>query len=168
MIVSPCTAKEIDVVLHISYSWVKIRLQTKNQLPRLPGTGLIVITSVVWWWCHVCFFTNYNTTPTKVVLSCFGLLVGFWQYGTWSHRTQYNTIATHTCIARDKYWKHLFCLTQHNKEDKHSALKFETTLKTPFWSSEVNALGHYKHNTVATQLLMLFYSLFLCFLKKVK
>ena len=27
--------------------WVKIRLHTKNQLPRLPGTALIVITSVV-------------------------------------------------------------------------------------------------------------------------
>ena len=24
-------------------------------------------------------FTDYNTTPTKVVLSCFGLLVGLWQ-----------------------------------------------------------------------------------------
>jgi hypothetical protein len=27
----------------------------------------------------VVFFTDYNTTP-KVVLSCFGLLVGLWQY----------------------------------------------------------------------------------------
>jgi hypothetical protein len=26
------------------------------------------------------FFTDNNTTPTKVVLSCFGLLVGLWQY----------------------------------------------------------------------------------------
>jgi hypothetical protein len=25
------------------------------------------------------FFTDNNTTPTKVVLSCFGLLVGLWQ-----------------------------------------------------------------------------------------
>ena len=25
------------------------------------------------------FFTDYNTTPTKVVFSCFGLLVGLWQ-----------------------------------------------------------------------------------------
>jgi hypothetical protein len=24
-------------LLHISISWVKIRLQTENQLPRLPG-----------------------------------------------------------------------------------------------------------------------------------
>jgi hypothetical protein len=28
------------------------------------------------------FFTDNNTTPTKVVLSCFGLLVGLWQYLT--------------------------------------------------------------------------------------
>ena len=26
------------------------------------------------------FFTDNNTTPTKVVLSCFSLLVGLWQY----------------------------------------------------------------------------------------
>jgi hypothetical protein len=30
-------------------------------------------------WCGGGFFTDYNTTPTKVVLSCFGLLVGLWQ-----------------------------------------------------------------------------------------
>ena len=30
-------------------------------------------------WCGG-FFTDYKTTPTKVVLSCFGLLVGLWQY----------------------------------------------------------------------------------------
>jgi hypothetical protein len=36
---------------------------------------------VWWWWCGGGgFFTDYNTTPTKVVLSCFGLLVGLWQY----------------------------------------------------------------------------------------
>ena len=29
---------------------------------------------MVWW-----FFTDYKTSPTKVVLSCFGLLVGLWQ-----------------------------------------------------------------------------------------
>jgi hypothetical protein len=45
-------------------------------------TGLIVISpGVVVWWCGVVvFLTDYNTTPTKVVLSCFGLLIGFWQY----------------------------------------------------------------------------------------
>jgi hypothetical protein len=37
---------------------------------------------VVWWWCGGGFFlTDNNTTPTKVVLSCFGLLVGLWQLG---------------------------------------------------------------------------------------
>jgi hypothetical protein len=30
------------------------------------------------WWCGG-FFTDNNTTPTKVVLSCLGLLVGLWQ-----------------------------------------------------------------------------------------
>jgi hypothetical protein len=38
---------------------------------------------VVWWWCGggvvVVCLTDNNTTPTKVVLSCFGLLVGLWQ-----------------------------------------------------------------------------------------
>jgi hypothetical protein len=33
------------------------------------------VVVVVWW-----IFTDNNTTPTKVVLSCFGLLVGLWQY----------------------------------------------------------------------------------------
>jgi hypothetical protein len=43
------------------------------------GGGVVV----VWWGCGggvVVFFTDYNTTPTKVVLSCFGLLVGLWQF----------------------------------------------------------------------------------------
>ena len=31
-----------DFFLHISSSWVKIRLHTKNQLPRLPGSTLKV------------------------------------------------------------------------------------------------------------------------------
>jgi hypothetical protein len=44
----------------------------------LPGTAQIVITSGVVLWCGG-FFTDYNTTPTKVVLSCFGMLVGLWQ-----------------------------------------------------------------------------------------
>jgi hypothetical protein len=66
------------LIFHISSSWVKIILHTKNQLTRLPGTALIVITfSVVV--VVVVFFTDNNTTPTKVELSCFGLLVGLWQ-----------------------------------------------------------------------------------------
>jgi steroid 5-alpha reductase family enzyme len=57
-------------------------LHTKNQLPRLPGTALNVMTL---WWCGVVvvvvvFLTDNNNTPTKLVLSCFGLLVGLWQY----------------------------------------------------------------------------------------
>ena len=35
--------KNVDVVFHISSSWVKIRLHTKNQLPRLSRTAVIVI-----------------------------------------------------------------------------------------------------------------------------
>ena len=50
--------KNIEVVFHFSSSLVRIRLHTKNQLPRL---------SV---WCGG-FFTDYNTTPTK--LFCFVL-----------------------------------------------------------------------------------------------
>jgi hypothetical protein len=48
----------------------------------LPGIARIVITSGVVVWCgggSGGFFTDNNTTPTKVVLSCFGLLVGLWQ-----------------------------------------------------------------------------------------
>jgi hypothetical protein len=34
----------------------------------------------VWWWCWCgASFTDYNTIPTTVVLSCFELLVGLWQ-----------------------------------------------------------------------------------------
>jgi hypothetical protein len=40
----------------------------------------VVVVVWWWWWCGGGgFFTDYNTTPTKVVLSCFGLLVGLWQ-----------------------------------------------------------------------------------------
>ena len=35
--------------------------------------GVVVV------WCGGGFFTDNNTTATKVVLSCFGLLVGLWQ-----------------------------------------------------------------------------------------
>jgi hypothetical protein len=69
--------KKVEVVFHISYSWVKIWLNTKNQLPWLPGTALNVIQPWWWWWF---FLTDNNTTSTKVVLSCFGLLVGLWQH----------------------------------------------------------------------------------------
>ena len=34
--------KNIEVVFHISSSWVKIRLHTENQLPRLSGSALKV------------------------------------------------------------------------------------------------------------------------------
>ena len=80
--------RNIEVVFHISSSWVKIRLHTENQLLRLSRTALIVMKPgvvVVWWWWWWCgggggFFTDNNTTPTKVVLICFGLLVGLWQF----------------------------------------------------------------------------------------
>ena len=45
--------EKIEVVFHISSSWVKIKLHTKNQLPGLPRTALIVMgpgVVVVWWW----------------------------------------------------------------------------------------------------------------------
>ena len=50
---------KIDVIFHISFIWIKLGLHAKNQLPRLPGTALIVISPgvvvVVWWWCGVFF-----------------------------------------------------------------------------------------------------------------
>jgi hypothetical protein len=45
----------------------------------LSRTGLIVIIPDVVVCCGG-FITDYKTTPTKVVLSCFGLLVGLWQF----------------------------------------------------------------------------------------
>ena len=84
MITRDATAsKNIEVVFQISSSWVKIRLHTKNQLPMLSKNALIVmipgvVVVVWWWWCG--FLTDYKTTPTKVVLSCFGLLVGLCQF----------------------------------------------------------------------------------------
>ena len=55
--------QNIEVIFHISSSWIKIRLHTKNQLPRLPITKLRSSSwvawkclksfcgVVVWWWC---------------------------------------------------------------------------------------------------------------------
>jgi hypothetical protein len=42
-------------------------------------TALIVINPgvVVWWWF---ILTDNSATPAKVVLSCFGLLFGLWQF----------------------------------------------------------------------------------------
>jgi hypothetical protein len=75
---------EIEVVFHILSRWGKIMLHTQNQLPRLPRTaqivmipGVVVLCGVVW--CGMVFLTDNNTNPTKIVLSCFGLLVGLWQ-----------------------------------------------------------------------------------------
>jgi hypothetical protein len=65
----------MQVVFHISSRWVENRFHTENQLSRLPGTAQILITSGVVWCCGG-FFTDYDTTPTKVVLSCFVSLVG--------------------------------------------------------------------------------------------
>ena len=60
----------IEVVFHISSSWVEIRMYTKNQLPRLPETAWIVMGPSVVVWCGG-FLADYNTTPTK--LFCFVL-----------------------------------------------------------------------------------------------
>ena len=47
--------------LHISFSWVKIRLHTENQLPRLPGSDLKVCVVVVVGWVPL----DYVVTPTS-------------------------------------------------------------------------------------------------------
>jgi hypothetical protein len=58
----------------------------------------------VWWWCGG-FFTDYNTTPTKVVLSCFGLLVvitSWWCGGVvvvGGFFTDYNTKPTKVVLS---------------------------------------------------------------------
>jgi hypothetical protein len=44
--------------------------------------GVVWCDGVVWF-----FSTDNNTTPTKVVLSCFGLLVGLWQYVAYQENT---------------------------------------------------------------------------------
>ena len=65
--------KKIEVVLNISSSWVKIRLHTENQPPRIqiawncsncndPRCGVVVVV----WWCG--FLTNYNTKLGDFVL----------------------------------------------------------------------------------------------------
>jgi hypothetical protein len=60
-----------------------MRFHTENQLPRLSRTALFVMGPGVVWWCGGGvgggFPTDNNTTSTKVVLSCFGLLVELWQ-----------------------------------------------------------------------------------------
>jgi hypothetical protein len=53
--------KKMEVVFHILSRWSKIMLHTQTQLPMLPKTARNVII------------------PTKIVLNCFGLLVGLWQ-----------------------------------------------------------------------------------------
>jgi hypothetical protein len=63
-------------------SSIPLQIEEKNQLPKLSRTALIVIIPcavVVVWWIGG-FITDYKTTPTKVVSSYFGLLVGLWQH----------------------------------------------------------------------------------------
>ena len=47
---------EVMIFLHISSSWVKIRLHTENQLPRLPGSALKVPGGV-----HYGYKVRYTT-----------------------------------------------------------------------------------------------------------
>jgi hypothetical protein len=47
---------------HLS-SWVKIRLHTENQLPRLPGSALKVPG---WWWVVVASYPLLSQTPSPV------------------------------------------------------------------------------------------------------
>ena len=78
--------KNMEVIFHIWTCWVKSKLHAENYLHGLPGTAQIVMSPgvvvvvVVWWWCGgvLFFLTDNNTTLTKVVLDCFGLLVGLW------------------------------------------------------------------------------------------
>ena len=67
--------KKIEVVFHISSSWVRIRLHTKNQLPRLSRSGLKFNHSgvvwwggVVWWWFFVSIIIPHQ--PSCFVLFC--------------------------------------------------------------------------------------------------
>jgi hypothetical protein len=47
------------------------------------------VVLVVWWF----FLTDNTTTPTKVVLSCFGLLVGLWQLYVFFHPFSLSTLS---------------------------------------------------------------------------
>jgi hypothetical protein len=64
--------KDIEVVSHISSTWVRIRLDTKKQLHRLPGRGL-KCKSQLWCGGAVVVMTDNDTTPTKLL--CFVLSV---------------------------------------------------------------------------------------------
>ena len=54
-------AGDPNFFLHISFSWVKIKLHTEFQLPRLPGSALKVLLG---WWVVVQLITL--STPTRV------------------------------------------------------------------------------------------------------
>jgi hypothetical protein len=56
--------KNIEVIFHISSSWVKIRLHTENLLPELPGGALTIFVGwggvvVVAGSTALCGHTNY-------------------------------------------------------------------------------------------------------------
>ena len=59
-------------------SWVKIRLHTENQLPRLPGSALKV---PVWWWVVGGGFLPILKSHSN---SSWGW-VGLWQKHTYNH-----------------------------------------------------------------------------------
>ena len=65
-----------ELICEIS-SWVKIRLHTENQLPRLPRAALIVmISGVVWWWgfCGMVFLPNIRPPQQRL----FSVVLGCW------------------------------------------------------------------------------------------
>ena len=59
------------MILHISSRWVKIRLYTENQLPRLPGCALKV--PVGWWW--VGSYPSQAPTHVEIELGCDNLAI---------------------------------------------------------------------------------------------
>ena len=62
----PSIFKNIEVVFHISSSWVRIRQHTKNQLPRLPRTAQIVMIPGVVWCGGVVYLTDNNFRALKL------------------------------------------------------------------------------------------------------
>jgi hypothetical protein len=66
---------KILVVFHICSSYNKAAYQKSASKVAWNGSKCNETRVVV----VVVFLTDNNTTPTKVVLSCFGLLVGLWQ-----------------------------------------------------------------------------------------
>ena len=113
---------------HSSSSWVKIRLYTKNQLPRLSGSGLKVCVGYIpLMWSHQHRFWLNNFRNACMWLTTFNLLTDWYQHLGFRLTTQFLT-SLGSLTSRLPVWNITFCVwgqqTHYNNRHESDYISF--------------------------------------------